>query len=171
MKRLSSCCSAGTRNSVPKPNSLFPRGSQGGIGLNTAAASVAAGAHGRRARSPTAAHQRIAPPQKCAGLAFRVRWQPNRVSRRAVGRSLSALQTPRQCDGGNLCNTKKPAWKPPNSPAEEKLAQWREAVARQIQNADPNEIVFLGQSACFASQLAERYVTVAGVLASGRRTG
>ncbi len=47
---------------------------------------------------------------------------------------------------------------------EEKRDSWREAVETQLQNTSENELLFLGQSACFASSLAERFVTVAGIL-------
>ncbi len=147
----------------PETDQHLPAWVQGGIGPNTAAASIAAGASG-------------------VVLDCQLLLAKESPLRKTGGNWLSAFDGSQTvCLGGRLGEAYR-LFKRPGSAAveflqkeearlesadlsaEEKLAHWREAARRQMHRAESNEIVFLGQSACFARQLAERYVTVAGVL-------
>ncbi len=147
------------------PDAEFPLPAfvQGGIGLNTAAAVIAAGASG-------------------VVLESQLLMTKESALKKSARTWLSAFDGSQTvCLGARLGETYR-IQKRPQSPVietleaeeirlesselspEEKLAAWREAVAKQIQNQAPDEVIFLGQSGCFANDLAEQYVTVSGVL-------
>ncbi|MCA9069503.1 MAG: nitronate monooxygenase, partial [Planctomycetaceae bacterium] len=147
----------------PESSHHLPAWVQGGIGLNTAAAVMAAGASGIVLES-----QLLLTKESSLRKSAR-QWLSAFDGSQTVclGERLGATYRLRKFPGcpivEALTQEEAKLEAAELSPAE-KRTRWQNIVAQQSQTAEKNQVVFLGQAACFAQSLADRYVTVAGVL-------
>ena len=137
----------------------------GGVGLHTAPACYAAGAAGavldsqvwltRESNLPDAVRSAIGHMDGSETLslgngldaACRVYWRPGRPVLEELRKTAEALSEAPQ-------------------PKEDKSLLWRRAVQQKVGWASKDQVWLLGQDACFAAGLAERYKTVQGVIAA-----
>jgi acyl transferase domain-containing protein/NAD(P)H-dependent flavin oxidoreductase YrpB (nitropropane dioxygenase family)/NADP-dependent 3-hydroxy acid dehydrogenase YdfG len=146
-----------------RPTTTMPAWVQGGVGVRTAAACLAAGAAGvvvdaqlllaRESPLAEAARQRLAAIDgsettclgECLGESYRLFARPGLVPAEELAREEERLAASELS-------------------APEKLEAWRQIV-RKLAGADPERAVWLvGQDAALAAPLAARYTTVAGIL-------
>jgi len=147
----------------PATDRFLPAWVQGGIGLNTAAASIAAGAAGVVLDDQLllAKESSLRETGKSWLLAF------DGSQTQCLGEGLGETYRVYKCPGSSSAETlqaEASSLKASELAPHERRAAWHKAVETELKNTAADEVLFLGQSACFAANLAERYVTVAGIL-------
>lgn len=147
----------------PESARPVPAWVQGGIGLNTAAAVLAAGASGIVLES-----QLLLTKESSLKKSAR-HWLSAFDGSQTVclGERLGAAYRLRKYPGCPVVETlteEEAKLEAADLDAAEKRARWQKIIAEQTQSAENNQVLFLGQAACFAQSLADRFVTVAGVL-------